>query len=791
MAETVILDIQVNNEQAVANIQAAKSKLAELKVTQDALNKSYQDGSISQEEYRKASTDVAVATEQQKNILKANTNALKDNVRQMQSNSDSLVSLRSALKKATTEFDNLSKAEREGARGRELQNKINQLTEEVTKAEEATGRFQRNVGNYKGKVMEAFQGMGGAAGNVVNPIKNVTGAMNVMSKTPVIAILGILVNILSKVIGALKSGEEGFGRISQAMSGFKAIGDVVNNILVGMGNAIAWVVEKLGDLSAKLLGLQQRQQTNKKLAEENLALQKRERELAKQRARDERRIAQLNAEVANRNKNSAAQRKKYLEAIASLEKGIVEREKQFAEDQYNYIKKRNEQTASSQKELDEQNQAYIRMQEAQTNYYNHLATINKKTSTVVNQMTTAQVTGIKAVESEEDKAQKENEKRLKDNSKLYAEELKIRLEMAQKWSEDEKFYRAELLRYNAEQSAEEVRMSAADGQVKADQLKLIDEKLKADLLSLDKEFADHEKQIADEGSKVFRDAYLDAIDEYRQKLTNDINSISSQTIEGLTKQIELRKQLLASMYQNEGETAEAFRARQMAAENEVINAEQELANKRVEIETSKYSALASISGALSKVLQEAGSESEALTKAAKVFALAQIAFSTGEALAKGISQSQSVPFPANIGAIATTVTTVLTNIATAISTVKSAKFAQGGYVQGAGTGTSDSINAKLSNGESVMTAKATRMFYRELSAMNVAGGGRAFPDTPSVHKYALGGVVSNTDLSATSSIDAMRRAMVDAVASIHPVVSVAEINAVNNKVAVKERTARR
>ena len=54
----------------------------------------------------------------------------------------------------------------------------------------------------------------------------------------------------------------------------------------------------------------------------------------------------------------------------------------------------------------------------------------------------------------------------------------------------------------------------------------------------------------------------------------------------------------------------------------------------------------------------------------KTLALAEIAINTGKAIAAGVAQAQSVPFPANIAAIATTVTTILANIATAINTVK-------------------------------------------------------------------------------------------------------------------------
>ena len=54
-------------------------------------------------------------------------------------------------------------------------------------------------------------------------------------------------------------------------------------------------------------------------------------------------------------------------------------------------------------------------------------------------------------------------------------------------------------------------------------------------------------------------------------------------------------------------------------------------------------------------------------------------------------------------------------------------FSGDGMVRGPGTGTSDSVNAKLSNGEAVINAKSTKMFAPILSVMNQAGGGVAIP----------------------------------------------------------------
>jgi hypothetical protein len=49
-------------------------------------------------------------------------------------------------------------------------------------------------------------------------------------------------------------------------------------------------------------------------------------------------------------------------------------------------------------------------------------------------------------------------------------------------------------------------------------------------------------------------------------------------------------------------------------------------------------------------------------------------------------------------------------------------------VGGFGSGTSDSIPARLSRGESVINAKSTRMFKPLLSDINKAGGGVGFAD---------------------------------------------------------------
>jgi hypothetical protein len=139
---------------------------------------------------------------------------------------------------------------------------------------------------------------------------------------------------------------------------------------------------------------------------------------------------------------------------------------------------------------------------------------------------------------------------------------------------------------------------------------------------------------------------------------------------------------------------------------------------------------ASLAGASQMIssLKELADVSGASAEYQKALALAEVAINTGQAISAGIASAMATPFPANIGAILTTIASVISGIAQARAAINSAKvptakFAQGGLVTGEGTATSDSIPAMLSNGESVMTARATSAYSPILSAMNQSVGG--------------------------------------------------------------------
>lgn len=233
-----------------------------------------------------------------------------------------------------------------------------------------------------------------------------------------------------------------------------------------------------------------------------------------------------------------------------------------------------------------------------------------------------------------------------------------------------------------------------------------------------------------------------------------------------------RLQFIIDQGQLETETEEQYNARVLAARQKLVDAKNKCNQAQLKNEQAYAKAMKSVGDSLISVLDAIGESNEDFAKLSKVITLFKIAVDTGKAISAGVANAMELPFPANLAAVATTVATVLANIATAISTVKSANFAEGGKVIGPGTGTSDSIPANLSNGEFVMTAKATQLFEPLLSAMNSIGAG-----VP---------ISSYSAYNRAETAESMTDSFVEAAREIKPVVSVVEITEAQERISMIE-----
>lgn len=299
----------------------------------------------------------------------------------------------------------------------------------------------------------------------------------------------------------------------------------------------------------------------------------------------------------------------------------------------------------------------------------------------------------------------------------------------------------------------------------------------------DKELTEQMKQaIVDKYNKQMDDLVMQREQEISEKqqeavrvrLENEIMQMQqsgASELEILQEQASQKLELLNGIQQQEGESEEEFLNRKLQANQEYIDAKQAIADKEIEIEEAKYQAMETVTGGLVALTEQIGESDKGFAILSKTLALAEIAINTGKAIAKMVSAEAGKGI-FGLATMASGIATILTNIASAISIVKSAKFASGGLVTGPGTGTSDSIPAQLSNGESVITARATSMFAPILSSFNQMGGGVPIN-------------VAQTS-NQTLGEDMLARAVAKGVRNIRPVVSVEEITKVDNRVKALE-----
>lgn len=236
-----------------------------------------------------------------------------------------------------------------------------------------------------------------------------------------------------------------------------------------------------------------------------------------------------------------------------------------------------------------------------------------------------------------------------------------------------------------------------------------------------------------------QDEYDEAvIEKTRLTYENQINELllkDNRTEEEQRRVLELQAEeadealrLLEERGQKEGQTEEEFQAELLEARENSNDKHKAIADYEVEIEQAKMQATSQITDSLIKVMNAAGKENKAMAQLSKVVTLAQIAIDTGKALSSGIASASSLPYPANLAAIATTVATVIANVSTAISTVNSAKFAKGGVagvVDGKYDDDDDRLVVRVNKGEMILNDEQQQRLFTALTG----NGGKLTEDS--------------------------------------------------------------
>lgn len=674
------------NDQDLSNPEGMKKYnelMGELKINQNALKDAMYATTASWNDITNAATGANIAFDHNNKLVNMQGVSYNALVHEM-------ADLKQAWRATTDEMERAALGER-----------INSVNDQLKSMDASVGNYQRNVGNYIGAMdhlTASFGSMGKGAQSVIAPIKGVTTGLKTLSATPAIAILGLLANVLQKVIEGLKSSEENTNAMTQAMSPFAAIGDTVTKVLQGLGGVLAKVVEGFGKLTSAIFGTNEATKERLRLAKEEAALQQKERENIIANAEAEREVARLRAEAADKTKHSATERIALLEQAGEQERLIAERSVQAAKMQYEIIKSRNALTQSNAEDLKKEAEAYAAVVNAETSYYNKVREINAGITEARNAEAKAARDAAKAAKDAAAAKIAAEKERL---AKALADEVQAATNRAEAYRHGSVEYLAamrdvaaleydQMKRQMDETDAEwqarrlaaarklaEAQQSTTDALIEEGRLALENEmnalatgslEQLAKAVELAKYNLDNIHQAIDESDDAFlarrleaQQAYRDALqsqneaelEEGRQQYEQRLAMLDENSLAYLDAEVALKKYELDTLHQLEGESEDAFRTRQLQAEKEYYDAKKAQVHSWMQTFSGMASGVSSILGSIADAMEENTEMTEEEAKKAKNLrvASATIDMLQGAVTAYAGAQSLGVPMGPIIGAI--------------------------------------------------------------------------------------------------------------------------------------------
>ncbi|WP_333593185.1 hypothetical protein [Alistipes putredinis] len=781
-----IINIRFNYKELVQGWVKANEAIEDNKKILADLKKEYETGQISLSDYKKAQLELKSTTKALTDEQRQYEKEIQNNIKVEKELDGSLNQLRANLNGLIAQYGRLSAAERESTSGKALADHIKAQRDAVKEAEAAIGDYRSNVGNYENAIQNTLP-VGNNfllqlaqtaqnAGGVTNVIKGAAGAIGSLVKqmaafiaTPIgaaIAAIYACYQALSfsirEVNARIQENEELFYKNQRAMSAADAWNAAYTNSVDRMGEAMAETTSKFKTFWTQLKILAKDVMRSGFMggfisflgqAVEANELQKTFDELAaKQEERNTKyregvvRIAELEAEIADARlksndklKNSDAERAKYAQEAIDKTREMFRIKKDIAQLDFEIAK---------------------------------LSAKPTKNSVEINNKLAEMEAGLKRLNAQENSALRELQERLNEtNAKSILDRAGIK--------EDDPYADESGVKKAERMMEGYYARSKQELQKWVDEQREIIRKMGIDVTG---DFEKIMSQMDKDVSAEFISQYNQKQSEYRNRILNAQATGGDEAAQNETVAI-LREQLAefdsyAAAYRAMGDSAIEIDNRRLEMLIRLHDEMNKGAQKEAQSMQMSFQAASDLAGALGGLAEEAGASAPVVA----MLGIAQAIASMGAALSKAFSSSATV-WDGIAGAVAaiSTITTIISQIKSLNSTAaeEGAKYhyARGGLVTGPGTGTSDSIPARLSNGEAVMTARAVVDWGPVLSMMNVSSGGNAIPTRHLPEKS-----------SGMRQMEQMFERVMRRLPN--PVVTVRDINNGQRRVKVQDETAR-
>lgn len=795
-------DLIKGMSESAKRIDTLNDRISELKSGLKGLKAARKAGTIDEEAYNEQvaqTTQELIANREEvkalQSAMRLYSHEIQDNIKEEKNLEGSVNGLRKSIRDLTAQYNALSAADREGSVGNGIAERISKMQAQVSAAEQRLGNFRSNVGNYQ----SAFNGLNVSVSQIVRELPSATMGAN-MFFLAISNNIPMLVDEINKLRAAnklaMKEGKQGVPILKQlgaAVFSWNSLISVCITLLTVYGkDIVSWIGNLFKGREAAMTMAEAQAEVNKQMAESSGSYGDQ--------------VAQLRAlqlqwnQLGDDLKAKTEFVKKAQETFDKLGVAIT--------------------TVADADNLFIQNtDAFIEAMNlrAQANAANELATQKYKDALIARQ-------------EAEEKIKKGKTEAYATGGSSTAGGLQVSV-FHREYTEDEKkeiLAEAEALEAEASAFTQLTVARNADAKSILDRAG-IKESEKSSKSANDDPYADESgvkkaermmegyyarskqelQKWVDEQREIIRKMGIDVTGDFEKILSQMDKDVSAEFISQYNqKQSEYRNRILNVQATGGDEAAQnetvAILREQLAEFDSYAAAYRAMGDSAIEIDNRRlemlirlhdemnkgaqkeaqsmqmsFQAASDLAGALAGLAEEAGASAPVVA----MLGIAQAIASMGAALSKAFSSSATV-WDGIAGAVAaiSTITTIISQIKSLNSTAaeEGAKYhyARGGLVTGPGTGTSDSIPARLSNGEAVMTARAVVDWGPVLSMMNVSSGGNAIP-TSHLPERRAGGMREMEQM--------LRRVMRE---MPNPVVTVRDINNGQRRVKVQDETAR-
>ena len=789
-------DLIKGMSESAKRIDTLNDRISELKSGLKGLRAERKAGTIDEEAYneRVAQTTQELAANRAEvkalqSAMRTYSREIQDNIKEEKNLEGAVNGLRASIRNLTAEYNALSAADRAGAIGNGLAERISKIQTQVSAAEQRLGNFRSNVGNYQ----SAFNGLNVAVSQIVRELPSAAMGAD-MFFLAISDNIPMLVDEINKLREFNKSSEQSVPILKQlgaAVFSWNSLISVGITLLTVYGkDIVSWIGNLFKGREAAMTMAEAQAEVNKQMAESSgsygdQVAQLRALQLQWNQLGDD---LKAKTEFVKNNREAFDKLGVAITTVADADNLFIQNTDAFIE----AMNLRAQANAANELATQKYKDALIARQKAEdkikrgtgeivyagideygdTSYeYRRRAYTEDEKKEILaevealeaeasafTQLTVARNADAKSIL---DRAGiKESEKSSKStNDDPYADESGVK--KAERMMEGYYARSKQELQKWVDEQREIIRKTGID--VMGDFEKIL-------------------SQMDKEVSAEFISQYNQKQSEYRNRILNAQATGGDEAAQNETVAI-LREQLAefdsyAAAYRAMGDSAIEIDNRRLEMLIRLHDEMNKGAQKEAQSMQMSFQAASDLAGALGGLAEEAGASAPVVA----MLGIAQAIASMGAALSKAFSSSATV-WDGIAGAVAaiSTITTIISQIKSLNSTAaeEGAKYhyARGGLVTGPGTGTSDSIPARLSNGEAVMTARAVVDWGPVLSMMNVSSGGNAIPTRHLPEKS-----------SGMRQMEHMFERVMRRLPN--PVVTVRDINNGQRRVKVQDETAR-